>query len=153
MQPIAVAARSKAWVCGRSLTGIVGSNPAGSCMSVCLLWVLCFVSALGWSLIQRSPTAYGVSECDNDASIMRRPWPTRGCCAMEKKKAGPRTAGNGLHPPALCLATSYQPRVQTGISWRGRTSERTEMALETLVYPRFNYLSQLLAREYFIEYL
>jgi hypothetical protein len=24
-----VAARSKAWVCGRSLVGIVGSNPAG----------------------------------------------------------------------------------------------------------------------------
>jgi hypothetical protein len=26
--PIPVAARSKAWICGRSLTGIVGSNPA-----------------------------------------------------------------------------------------------------------------------------
>jgi hypothetical protein len=33
---ITVAARSKAWVCGRSLTGIAGSNPAGS-MDVCLL--------------------------------------------------------------------------------------------------------------------
>jgi hypothetical protein len=22
-------------------------------------------------------------ECDRDASIMRRPWPTGGCCAME----------------------------------------------------------------------
>jgi len=28
--PIPVAARSKAWVCGRSLAGIVGSNHAGS---------------------------------------------------------------------------------------------------------------------------
>jgi len=27
MWPIPVAARSKAWVCGRSLAGIVGSNP------------------------------------------------------------------------------------------------------------------------------
>ena len=27
--PIQLAARSKAWVCGRSLAGIVGSNPAG----------------------------------------------------------------------------------------------------------------------------
>ena len=27
--PIPVAARSEAWVCGRSLAGIVGSNPAG----------------------------------------------------------------------------------------------------------------------------
>jgi hypothetical protein len=33
---IAVAARSKASVCGRSLTGIVGSNPSGG-MDVCLL--------------------------------------------------------------------------------------------------------------------
>ena len=28
-EPIPVAARSKAWVCGRSLAGIVGSIPAG----------------------------------------------------------------------------------------------------------------------------
>jgi hypothetical protein len=27
-----------------------------------------------------------VSECDREASIIRRPWPTRGCCAVEKKK-------------------------------------------------------------------
>ena len=40
--PIPVAARSKAWVCGRSLVGIVGSNPGG-CMDVCLLWVSCVV--------------------------------------------------------------------------------------------------------------
>ena len=32
--PIPVAARSKAWVCGRSLAGIMGSNPAGAWMSV-----------------------------------------------------------------------------------------------------------------------
>jgi hypothetical protein len=24
----------------------------------------------------------GVSECDRKASIMRRPWPTKGTCAM-----------------------------------------------------------------------
>jgi hypothetical protein len=40
--PIPVAARSKAWVCGRSLTGIVGSNLTGG-MDVCLLSVLCVV--------------------------------------------------------------------------------------------------------------
>ena len=33
---IPVAMRSKEWVCGHSLTGIVGSNPAGG-MDVCLL--------------------------------------------------------------------------------------------------------------------
>ena len=37
---------------------------------------------LGSSLIHISPTECGVSECDHEDSIMRRPWPTRGCCAM-----------------------------------------------------------------------
>jgi len=37
-----VAARSKAWVCSRSLARIVGSSPAGS-MDVCLLRDLCVV--------------------------------------------------------------------------------------------------------------
>ena len=41
-KPILVAVRSTAWVFGRSLAGIVGSNPAGG-MDVCLLWVLCVV--------------------------------------------------------------------------------------------------------------
>ena len=38
-EPTPVAARSKASVCGRSLTGIVGSNPAYG-MDVCLLCVV-----------------------------------------------------------------------------------------------------------------
>ena len=37
--PILVAARTKAWVCGRSPAEIVGSNPAGY-MDVCLLCVV-----------------------------------------------------------------------------------------------------------------
>jgi hypothetical protein len=41
-----VTAKRKAWVCGRSLAGIVGSNPAGN-MDVCRLRVLCFIR---WSL-------------------------------------------------------------------------------------------------------
>ena len=44
-----VAARSKAWVCGRSLTRIAGSNPAGG-MDVSLYSVVCCqveVSATG----------------------------------------------------------------------------------------------------------
>jgi hypothetical protein len=42
MKPVPVTAWSKAWVYGRSLTGIVGSNPAEG-MDVSLLWVLCVV--------------------------------------------------------------------------------------------------------------
>lgn len=37
---------------------------------------------LGLSVIQISPTTCGVSECYRDGSIMRRPRPTRVCCAM-----------------------------------------------------------------------
>jgi hypothetical protein len=40
--PIPVAARSKAWVCGRALAGVVGSNFAEG-MDVCLLCLLCVV--------------------------------------------------------------------------------------------------------------
>ena len=43
------------------------------------------VCGSGWSLVQRELTECGVSECDHEASIMRRPWPTGGCCAMVKK--------------------------------------------------------------------
>jgi len=48
-----VAARSKAWVCGRSLAGIAGSNPAGCGNTVC-----CHVevSVTSRSFVQRCPT-------------------------------------------------------------------------------------------------
>jgi hypothetical protein len=61
-------------------------NPAEG-MDVCFLSVVCCqvqISATGSSHVERSPTEYGVSECDREASIMGRPWPTRGCRAMEK---------------------------------------------------------------------
>ena len=78
---IPVPARSKASVCGWSLAGILGSNPAGD-LNICLLFsVVCCqaeITATGWSLVQRSPTDCGVSECDREASTMRRPWPTGG---------------------------------------------------------------------------
>ena len=70
----------------RAVAGIVGSYPAGG-MQVCLLWVLCCqveVSGSGWSLVQRSPTECGVPEYDSEASILRRFWRARGCCAIKK---------------------------------------------------------------------
>jgi len=76
-----VAARSKAWVCGRSLARNVGSNPAGAWMyvSMSLVSVVCSqveVSVWGWSLVQKSRTECGVPECDHVSTIMRGPWPT-----------------------------------------------------------------------------
>jgi len=43
--------------------------------------VVCYqieISASGWSLVQNSPTMCGVSVCDHEFSIMRKPWPTGG---------------------------------------------------------------------------
>ena len=39
--PVQVAARSKVWVCGRSLVGIAGSNTARAWMSVSYEWCVC----------------------------------------------------------------------------------------------------------------
>jgi hypothetical protein len=73
------------WVCGRTLAGIVGSNPAGGMdVSLSLVSVVCCqveVCALGWSLVQSSRTEC-VFHCDREASTLRRPWPTRGCSAV-----------------------------------------------------------------------
>jgi hypothetical protein len=44
------------------------------------------VSASGLSRVRKSPTECGLSECDREALITRRPWSTRGCCAMGKKR-------------------------------------------------------------------
>jgi hypothetical protein len=57
--PIPMAVRSKAWVCGRLLAGIAGSNPTTFVSVVCCQVQ---VSATGWSLVQRSPTECGVSK-------------------------------------------------------------------------------------------
>jgi hypothetical protein len=73
-------ARSKAWVSGRSLGGIAGSNPAGGMDVLSLVGVVCFqveAFASGGSLVQRTPTECGVSACDLETSIMRIPRSTR----------------------------------------------------------------------------
>jgi len=85
---ISVVARSKAWVCGASLAGIAGSNPAGG-MDVSLLRMLCVVRQR--SLRRADNSSRGVlpggdvSRCDGEASLLRRPWPTRGCWAVKIK--------------------------------------------------------------------
>ena len=59
-----VAARPRALVCGHSVAGIAGSNSAG-CVDVCECRVLSGRGLYtGRSLVQRSPTECGVSECD-----------------------------------------------------------------------------------------
>jgi len=69
-----MAGRSKEWVYGRSLAGIVVSNPSGAGNVVCCEVKL---SSVGRSLVQRSSTEGGVSECDREA-----------CWATEKNWLG-----------------------------------------------------------------
>jgi len=55
-------------------------------MSVSCDYVFCQieVSAMGRSLVQRSPTEYGVSECGLEASISSMPWPPSAAIVPQK---------------------------------------------------------------------
>jgi hypothetical protein len=67
---VVVAAWSKAWVFGRSLAGIAGSNLALGkyvCLLCCVYFQIAFCTT-GRSLVQRIPTERGVSECDPQTS-------------------------------------------------------------------------------------
>jgi hypothetical protein len=71
-----VAARSKAWLCSRSLAGTGGFEYRRGHGYLSLLSVVCCqveVPATGRFLVQGSPTECGVSKCDREASIMRKP--------------------------------------------------------------------------------
>ena len=85
--PVPVAARSKAWVCGRSPAGIAGSNPTGGMDVYC---VCCVLSGRGLcdELISRPEESYRlwcVVVCDIETSLMRRPWPALGRSANKKE--------------------------------------------------------------------
>ena len=80
---IPVAEQFKEWVCGRSLSGTAVPDPAAD-MPVCC--ECCVLSGRGLCDELIAPTGCGMTECDRKASIMRRPWPTSGCCATETKK-------------------------------------------------------------------
>jgi hypothetical protein len=59
-------------------------------MSVCCECCVLSNRGLCVGLVTRPELSYQawcVSECDREASIMRRLWPTRGCCDMGEKKA------------------------------------------------------------------
>jgi hypothetical protein len=67
--PIPDAARSKAYVCGRLVAGIAGSNPARD-MDICLLCLYVVLSCVGRGLcdglITRPEESYRVSNCMYD---------------------------------------------------------------------------------------
>jgi len=87
--PIPVAARFKAWVCGRSPAEIVGSNPKGG-MDVCC--ECCVLSGRGLcdeliTLPGESYRAWCVVVCDLETLLMRRSCPTGGFRAKNKQNS------------------------------------------------------------------
>jgi len=70
-----VAVRSKAWVCGRWLSGLRVRIPLGTWMSVCCECCVLSDRRLCDKLITRPDESYR----------LRRPWPTLGCSATKKK--------------------------------------------------------------------
>jgi len=77
------------WSAAARLLGLWIRIPPGAWMSVCVSVVCCQVeaSALGWSLIQRSPTDCAASLC---VIVNPRYWgglgPLGGCCAMGERR-------------------------------------------------------------------
>ena len=73
-----MAARSEAWVYGRSPAEVVGSNPTGG-MDVCCECSVLLGRGLWDELITHPEESYRlwcVVVCDLETSWMRRPWPT-----------------------------------------------------------------------------
>jgi hypothetical protein len=68
--------------CGYILLGLRVQFPPEACMSLLICHV--GVSASVWSLVRRNPTECAVFECDREASIVRRLWPTRGSRTIKK---------------------------------------------------------------------
>jgi len=111
--PVPVAARSKAWIYGRSLAGIVSSNPAGG-VGVCV--ECCVLSGRGLcdGLITRPEKSYRlwrVVVCDLETSRMRRPWPALVRSAtVVKNKMMFKWCWNGYDNGRLCHDQSgYSP--------------------------------------------
>jgi hypothetical protein len=88
-----VAARSKAQVCGRSPTEIMGLNPTGAYMFVCCECCVFSGRCLRGELItcpEESYRQWCVVMCDIEISRMRRSWPVlRWVAAPQQKKNTP----------------------------------------------------------------
>ena len=66
------------------------------------------VSASGWSLVQRSTSECGVSECEREASVMMRPWPTGGMLRRGGKKDFAALSVTNHNEPCVYLGTNLE---------------------------------------------
>jgi hypothetical protein len=84
---VPVAARSKAWFCGRSPAEMWFRIPPGARVSVYFDCCVLSGRSLCVGLITRPEESYRlwcVVVCDLEISLMRWPWPTGGCCGKRK---------------------------------------------------------------------
>ena len=77
-----LSARSKIGSAASRLLGLWVRIPPGGWMSVC--YECCAFSGRDLSVELITRPECGVSECDREDSIKRRPWPARGCRAIKK---------------------------------------------------------------------
>jgi hypothetical protein len=92
--PIPVTVRSRAWLCGRTISGNAGSNPANGSDVTSLQFLSCVGSGLCDELITCPEESYRVCAsvclsvcpivCDLETSKMRRPMPVLGRSNTEK---------------------------------------------------------------------
>ena len=104
MLTVKVATRSTAWFCGRSLSGIAGSNPA-VCMIVCLLWVLCV--EMQRSLCRTDHSSRGVLPRVECLNATAKPW----------KWGGPKPPGLAAPRKKLMIFCTerFKKKILTGV--------------------------------------
>ena len=90
--------------------------PPGHVYMFVLSVVFCQVEipASDCSLVRRSPTDCGVSQCYGQTSIMRRPWPTGACCAMDNVVPFGLVCSM-LRALIICLQFSMEPTNAFGL--------------------------------------
>ena len=125
--PIPVAERSNEWVCGRSLAGIVRSNPVGG-MDVSLMSVVyCQVRGLCVEPIIRPEESYWlwcVVVCDLETTRRWKPWPALG----HRKKIFrftqrlwhsiiPEGSGKLKEVTGHCLLVQESQRFSNSVAW------------------------------------
>jgi hypothetical protein len=82
-----------------------------------------------------------VSECNREASIMRRPWPTRGYCAGVRIQVGARDciyktvlAGSWAHPATCCV---YTGGVKVKNEWNCTSAPHICLSFDYKMTPKF----------------
>ena len=79
--------RSKAWVYGRSLAEIAGSNSAGGLDVCCYCYILSGTGpCAGLIILSEEYLRPSVPGCDREVSVIRRHWSKRDCRFTEGEK-------------------------------------------------------------------